>query len=156
MIDCSPRKQRFNGVIQSPLGQPHAVRQPRSLPVASPATVVDTYEGILATVLQEYIASITSKILEYDGVHKSIPVSNVPIGSEGLVHIYGRYQAPSAEQMAIRWTIRDPDGIIAESYYDADTWPYTPPGSDHHFIGGRFGLNKPGTWTIKAELLMGL
>lgn len=121
--------------------------------MASPAAVVSTYEGILATVVA-LEGAITRKELEYNGAKKNIPATNIPIDTRGLVHIYGRYTAPDARQMSIRWTVRDPDGIIRESYYDADTWPYTPPGSEHHFIGGRFDLNKPGNWTIKAELMM--
>ncbi len=121
--------------------------------MASPAAVVATYEGILATVFA-LEGAITRKELEYNGDRKNIPATNIPIGTRGLVHIHGRYTAPDAKQMSIRWTVRDPNGIVRESYYDADTWPYTPPGSEHHFIGGRFDLDKSGNWTIKAELLV--
>jgi len=127
--------------------------QPRGLAVASPAAVVDTYEGILATVLA-LEATMTRKELQYNGARGAIPVSKVYLGQRGLVHIYGEYEAPGAKQMSIRWTVRDPDGLLVESYYDADTWPYTPPGSEHHFVGDSFDLNKPGDWTIKAELLI--
>ena len=120
--------------------------------MALPA-VVDTYDGILATVVA-LEGAIVRKELEYNGARKIVPATNIPIDTRGLVHIYGRYASPDARQMSIRWTVRDPGGIVRESYYDADTWPYTPPGSEHHFLGGRFNLDKPGNWTIKAELMM--
>lgn len=121
--------------------------------MASPASVVDTYDGILATV-KALEGAITRKVLEYDDATKNIPATDIPIDTRGLVHIYGKYEAPGARQMSIKWTVKDPDGMVRESYYDADTWPYTPPGEEHHFVGGRFDLNKPGDWTIKVELMM--
>ncbi|MBU1067553.1 hypothetical protein KKE60_07175 [Patescibacteria group bacterium] len=127
--------------------------QPRErLAVASPA-VVATYDGILATVVA-LTATMTRKELEYDSVRGAIPVPKVYLGQSGLVHIYGMYDGVDAKQMSIKWTVKDPTGAVRESYYDVDTWPYTPPGSEHHFVGGRFDLNKPGNWTIKAELMI--
>lgn len=125
----------------------------RELAVASPAVVVDTYEGVLATVLAQE-AAMVRKELQYNGERGTIPVSGLFVGQEALVHIYGHYDAPSARQMSIRWTVKDPAGMVKETYYDADTWPYTPPCEEHHFVGNRFDLDKPGNWTIKAELLI--
>ncbi|GAH61574.1 unnamed protein product, partial [marine sediment metagenome] len=45
-------------------------------------------------------------------------------------------------------------GIVVEEYSAWEAWPYTSPGSSHQFIGGRFSLDKAGTYTISAGLLM--
>ena len=156
MIDCSPKLRKHDEAVL--MGEsPPSSQVPRvfkkALAVASPDAVVDTYEGVLATVLA-LEATMTRKELQYNGARGTIPVPKVYLGQSGLVHIYGEYEAPSAKQMSIRWTVRDPAGIVRDTYYDADTWPYTPPGSEHHFVGDSFNFDKPGNWTIKAELMI--
>ncbi|GAI35673.1 unnamed protein product, partial [marine sediment metagenome] len=79
--------------------------------------------------------------------------SSVPIGQRGLVHITGRNDTPVTQDLGISWLVRDPDGGVVEEYSD---WSYGHgPGDDHEFIGGRFDFTKAGTYTIRADLLMG-
>ncbi len=78
--------------------------------------------------------------------------SSVPIGQRGLVHIWGRNDTLVTQELGISWLVRDPDGGVVEEYSD---WSYGHgPGDDHEFIGGRFDLDKVGTYSIKVELLM--
>jgi len=79
--------------------------------------------------------------------------SSVPIGQSGLVHIWGRNDTSVTQALGISWLVRDPDGGVVEEYSD---WSYGHgPGDDHEFLGGRFDINKAGTYTLKADLLMG-
>lgn len=79
--------------------------------------------------------------------------SSVPIGQRGLVHVWGRNDTPVTQDLGISWVVRDPDGVVVEEYSD---WSYGHgPGDDHEFIGGRFDLDKEGTYTLKVDLLMG-
>ncbi len=83
--------------------------------------------------------------------------ASVPIGQRGLVHVWGRNDTSVPRHMGIRWIVRDPDGVLVEDYEDWAGWPMKielDPGDDHEFIGGRFDLNKEGTYTIVASLLM--
>lgn len=80
--------------------------------------------------------------------------ASVPIGTRGLVHVWGRNDMSSAQRMGIGWTVSDPDGVIVEEYGTWEAWPYSPPGGEHEFIGGRFDITKPGNWIIIIELRM--
>ncbi|HUV56900.1 MAG TPA: hypothetical protein VMV84_06675 [Dehalococcoidales bacterium] len=104
-------------------------------------------------VVPEYKGTISKKELEYNETQKSIPVSNVPQGKRGLVHVWGRNNMPTSQKLGIHWIVRDPNGLIAEDYQD---WEFgsTSPGDAHEFIGGRFDLNKTGNWTIGISLSM--
>ena len=95
----------------------------------------------------EYKGTITKKQLEYDGTYKNIPVSNVPFDERGLVHIWGRNDTDGAQQMGISWVVSDPNGATVEQYSDWEDWPFTGAGKEHQFIGGRFDLNKAGSWS---------
>jgi len=60
--------------------------------------------------------------------------------------------------MGIHWVVKDPDGVVVEDYED---WVSAfgikielDPDDDHEFIGGRFDLDKVGTYTIAINLLM--
>ncbi|GAI64239.1 unnamed protein product, partial [marine sediment metagenome] len=86
--------------------------------------------------------------------YATIPVSNIPQDRRGLVHIWGRNDMSSAQRMGISWIVYDPDWVILEEHSEWEGWPYTSPGGEHHFIGGRFDLNKPGTYTINVALSM--
>ena len=98
--------------------------------------------------------AISKKELEYDESRGSIPVSNVPQGERGLVHIWGRNDTDEAQRMGISWIVKDPNGIIVEEYSTWEAWPYTGAGSAHEFIGDRFNLDKVGIYTISVGLLM--
>jgi len=98
--------------------------------------------------------TISRKELEYDEARGAIPVSNVPQGERGLVHIWGRNDMASTQRMGIYWVVKDPDGIVVEEYSAWEAWPYTGPGSSHQFIGGRFNLDKAGTYIINVALSM--
>ncbi len=104
-------------------------------------------------VVPDFKGTISKKELEYNESQGAIPVSNVPQDKRGLVHVWGRNDMAISQKLGIRWVVKDPDGIVVEDYQD---WEFgtTGPGGDHHFIGGRFDLNKPGTWTIAISLAM--
>lgn len=84
--------------------------------------------------------------------------TSVPVGQRGIVTIWGRNDMPTRQQLGCRWTVKDPNGLVVEQYPGggAIDWEYgyTGPGDEQDFIGGRFDLDKEGTYTIKAELLM--
>ncbi len=98
--------------------------------------------------------TITGKELEYNESRGNIPVSDVPQGKNGLVHIWGRNDMGDAQRMGISWIVKDPDGVTVEDYSTWEAWPYTGAGAEHEFIGGRFNLDKPGTYTINIGLIM--
>ena len=84
--------------------------------------------------------------------------TSVPIGQSGLVHIWGRNDMNVPRHIGIHWIVTDPEGVAVEDYED---WASVlgikielDPGDDHEFIGGRFDLNKEGTYTIAVSLLM--
>ena len=81
-------------------------------------------------------------------------MNSVLIGQRGLVHVWGRNDMANTQRMGVDWTVKDPDGITVETHTEFEALPYTSPGDDHEFTGGRFDLNKAGNWTIKIELLM--
>jgi len=105
----------------------------------------------LAEVLE---GTISRKELEHDETRDYIPAYEIPQGERGLVHIWGRNDMSSSQRMGINWVVRDPDGIVVEEYSAWEIWPYTSPGSSHEFIGDRFNLDKPGTYTINVALSM--
>lgn len=80
--------------------------------------------------------------------------ASVPIGTRGLVHVWGRNDMTTTQRMGIGWTVTDPDGVIVEEYGIWEAWPHTGPGVDHEFIGGRFDINKVGDYMIVIELRM--
>jgi len=98
--------------------------------------------------------TISKMEFEYDEARATIPAYDVPQGQRGLVHIWGRNNTTSAQRMGISWIVRDPDGITVEEYSDWEDWPYTGAGKDHEFIGGRFNLNKRGTYLLDVGLIM--
>jgi len=58
-----------------------------------------------------------------------------------------------SQKLGISWVVKDPEGLIVEEYSDWEMWT-TGPNDDHEFIGGRFDLDKEGTYTIAVSLLM--
>ena len=92
--------------------------------------------------------------------HKLSAASSVPIGSSGLVHVWGKNDMPTSQYLGISWVVKDPTGVIVESYTDWTGWaPWykkIDPTKDHEFIGGRFDINKPGPWTIEVGLFMNI
>lgn len=98
--------------------------------------------------------TISRKELEYNESRGDVPVADVPQGKSGLVHIWGRNDTDETQRMGMRWEVRDPDNLEVEEYSAWEAWPYTSPSSGHEFIGGRFNLDKPGTYTINVGLLM--
>ncbi|GAI98129.1 unnamed protein product, partial [marine sediment metagenome] len=106
------------------------------------------------TLAEVYKGKISRKELKYDEARGAIPVSNVPQGERGIVTVLGRNDMATTQRMGIHWVVRDPDGVVVEDYYAWEMWPYCPPGDEHKFDGGRFDIDKPGTWTITIDLLM--
>jgi len=100
-----------------------------------------------------YTGSLSKKELEYDSVRGTIPVSNVPQDKRGLVHIWGRNNMASSQKLGISWIVKNPTGLTVESYSDWQSGSASP-GDTHEFIGGRFDINKTGTWTIAIGLFM--
>ncbi|GAI66190.1 unnamed protein product, partial [marine sediment metagenome] len=84
--------------------------------------------------------------------------SSVPIGQSGLVHVWGRNDINVPRHMGVSWVVKDPDGVIVEKHTDDWAgWPWpteVDPDDTHEFIGGRFDLDKEGTYTIAVSLLM--
>ena len=115
----------------------------------------DYYPNIItiAEVAPEFKGTISKKELEYNESRGTIPVSNVPQGKRGLVHIWGRNDMTTSQKLGISWVVRDPTGVIVESYSDWQSGSASP-GATHEFIGGRFDINKTGTWTIAIGLFM--
>ncbi|GAI12316.1 unnamed protein product, partial [marine sediment metagenome] len=115
--------------------------------------IVNEWHGVLCTteVLQ---GTITIMQLEYDGVRKDIPVSDVWVGNRGLVLIWGRNDTSLTRLMGIKWTVYDPDGQVADEYSAFEWPPGCPPGDEHGFIGNSFPLDKEGTYTIEVDLKM--
>ncbi|GAI61043.1 unnamed protein product [marine sediment metagenome] len=118
--------------------------------------VLDDYDHVevaLAGVPEPYKGTISKMELEYNETRGDIPVSDVPQNKRGLVHIWGRNDMSTSQKLGISWVVRDPDGIVVEEYSD---WEFgtTGPDDDHHFIGGRFNLDKVGTYTLLAYLVM--
>lgn len=79
---------------------------------------------------------------------------SVPIGTRGLIHVWGRNDMSTTQRLGIGWVVQDPDYEVVEEYGTWEAWPYTAPGVEKEFVGGRFDINKPGTWIIKIELRM--
>ncbi|GAI64173.1 unnamed protein product, partial [marine sediment metagenome] len=98
--------------------------------------------------------TITRVVLEYDQAEGDIPVSGVPLGKHGMVHVWGRNDTAERQQLSIRWIVKDPDGLVVEDYSDVELGK-TGPGNEHHFIGDHFDLNKEGAYTISIDLFMG-
>ena len=106
--------------------------------------------------LAEVFAGTISRMeLEYDEDRANIPASNIPQGQRGLVHIWGRNDMSSNEKMGIWWQVKDPDGIVVEEYARWEPF-WTGPGEAEEFMGGRFDLDKVGTYTIAIQLFMDL
>ena len=80
--------------------------------------------------------------------------ASVPIGTRGLVHVWGRNDVSTTQRMGIGWAVTDPDGVIVEEYGIWEAYPYTPPGDSHEFLGSRFDINKVGDYMIAIELRM--
>jgi len=97
--------------------------------------------------------TISKKELEYDEARASIPAYDIPQNDRGLVHIWGRNDMSSNQKMGIHWLVYDPDGVVVEEYSKWETF-WTGPGNAQEFIGGRFDLDKPGTYTINVALSM--
>jgi len=123
--------------------------------VPGPDIYTNYYPNIITIeeVVPEFKGTISKKELEYNESRRIIPVSNVPQDQRGLVHVWGRNDMAISQKLGIRWVVKDPDGVIIEDYQD---WQFgsASPGDTHEFIGGRFDLNKPGTWTISISLAM--
>ncbi|MBA7601284.1 hypothetical protein ES703_08351 [subsurface metagenome] len=102
----------------------------------------------------EYKGTLSRKELEYDEARADIPAYNIPQNQRGLVHIWGRNDTLDTQRMGISWIVRDPDGLVVEEYSAWEAWPHTGGGSEHQFIGGRFNLDKVGTYLLSVGLYM--
>jgi len=87
--------------------------------------------------------------------------ASVPIGTSGKIHIVGLNDMLTPQEMGCTWVVRDPDGIVVEEHTDDWAgWPVptdVDPGKTHEFISfldEGFDLDKEGTYTIAADLLM--
>jgi len=100
-----------------------------------------------------YKGTISKKELGYDSARATIPASNIPKDEGGLVHIWGRNDMTTNQKMGIWWEVKDPGGIIRETYARWETL-WTGSGKAQEFIGGRFNLDKTGTWKIAVQLFM--
>jgi len=111
------------------------------------------YVSVAAPPPPEYEGTISKKQLKYNGTIRSIPASSVPQDKSGIVSIWGRNDMTSNQKMGIWWQVKDPDGHVVEEYSRWEAY-WTEPGNAQEFIGGRFDLDKAGTYTIDIELFM--
>ncbi|GAI73553.1 unnamed protein product, partial [marine sediment metagenome] len=88
----------------------------------------------LAEVVEPYKGTISRVELEYNQSQDPVPVSNIPQGERGRVHVWGRNDMTTTQRMGIHWVVTDPDGI-EDDYGEWELWPYTPPGVAHEFYG---------------------
>jgi len=102
----------------------------------------------------EYKGALSSVELEYDETRADIPAYDIPQNQRGIVLIRGRNDTLEAQRMGVSWIVRDPDGVVVEEYSAWEGWPYTGAGSEHQFIGGRFNLDKIGTYLLSVDLFM--
>jgi len=99
--------------------------------------------------------SIVRKELEYAGITKPLPVAGVPKDVRAKLHVWGRNDMSTSQNIGIYWFVSDPDGLIAEEYTDWK-WGTLGQGQTHEFISsGQFDLNKLGKYTAWVDLLMG-
>jgi catechol 2,3-dioxygenase-like lactoylglutathione lyase family enzyme len=86
--------------------------------------------------------------------------ASVPLDAGGRVHVVGRNDMLTPQEMGCTWVVTDPDGVVVEDHTDDWAgWPWptdVDPNATHEFISrSRFDLNKAGTWAIAVNLLMG-
>lgn len=79
--------------------------------------------------------------------------AGVPIGVSAAILIGGTNDMTTNQKMGARWEVRDPDGIVVDSYEDWEMF-WTSPGLEQGFVGNQFSIDKPGNWSIVVELLM--
>ncbi|MBA7631766.1 hypothetical protein ES703_39301 [subsurface metagenome] len=113
---------------------------------------IDSYRGDLCTVTLEYAGSIIKKELEYDHITLAVGAS-VPLGASAMVHTEGRNDMSTSQILMFHWVVWDPDGLVALEDDDKTLFG-VPPGGTEERMTPRFDLNKKGTYTLKAELLM--
>jgi len=106
------------------------------------------------TVAAPLKGTINKKELEYDESRGAIPVSNIPQGKRGLVHVWGRNDTASWQTLGIGWVVTDPDYQVVERHEDDWAAGLVGSGQDREFIGGRFNLDKVGTYRIAIALYM--
>ena len=96
--------------------------------------------------------TINKKELEYDESRASIPAYNIPQNNRGLVHIWGRNDTSKYQTLGVGWVVTDPDYQVVERHENDWAAGLVGPGQDREFIGGRFNLNKTGTYRIAIAL----
>lgn len=126
------------------------------LPFVPAEEVLDTYSGPLFAGAGLYAGAIDDIMIEYDSVNPHVdpdaPVApSIPLQKSVLVHVWALNTGNTNIKFAITWTIKRPDGSVAETYADTQSFT-TGPGSVHEFIGGRFTVNTAGTWTMQITL----
>jgi len=98
--------------------------------------------------------TINKKQLEYDESRASIPASNIPNDKRGLVHVWGRNDTSSYQTLGIGWVVTDPNGLVVERHENDWAAGWVGAGQDREFIGGRFNLDKVGTYRIAIAFYM--
>jgi len=93
----------------------------------------------------EVISQSTSNLLAL--------ASGVPIGQRGMVHTWGRNDMSTSQILMFHWVVRDPDGLLVLEDTDKTLFG-VPPGGTEERMTPRFDLDKEGTYTLKADLLM--
>jgi hypothetical protein len=114
----------------------------------------DDSKSKAVSVTEAVAGKISRKELDYEDRWQAFALYNIPTGTRTRVRITGRNDMTTTQRMGIYWIVKDPDGIVVEEYSAWEAWPYTGAGAEHEFIGGSFDLNKVGTYTINAGLLM--
>jgi len=105
-------------------------------------------------IIEVYEGTINKKQLEYNGTRGTIPVSGVPYDKRGLVHIWGRNDTAKNQTLGIGWVVTDPDGSVVERHENDWAAGWVGANQDREFIGGRFDMDKAGTYRIAITLYM--
>ena len=79
--------------------------------------------------------------------------ASVLLGSSAIVHTQGRNDMSTSQILMFHWVVRDPDGMVVMDDTDKTLFG-VPPGGTEERMTPRFDLNKEGTYTLKADLLM--
>ncbi|GAI91940.1 unnamed protein product, partial [marine sediment metagenome] len=79
--------------------------------------------------------------------------SSVPIGQSAIVHTEGRNDMATSQILGFHWVVKDPDGLVVEDYEDWTLFGVAPRDTEERRTP-RFDLDKTGTYTLKADLLM--
>lgn len=127
-----------------------------SVPYVGAEAVLDTYSGPFAAVVGVYAGIIFDIMIDWDSVNPHInpgaPVApSIPLNKGVRLNVWAKNTGTEAVKFRIEWTVKRPDGTVAETYADTQLLT-TGVGSTHKFIGGGITVNMAGSWTMTITL----